>query len=189
MTVDIGSALCSYQDQHICCSLGLLLILPPDGHPDACCLSEVAVMFHFYRRTREQARKLLSLKFCVFFLGKRCSARRFPPTSSCPKTCTWPSRGRREAEKSSVPFFSLCRKGGKAQGYWDGAESTCSIWQRPWSLKCGTSPPQLSYQFTCFRHTEQGSGQAILMCVTVLLPFWPHQRTVPFHCMRTGAAR
>lgn len=69
---DIGSAVCSYQDQHLCNSLGLFLVLSPDSPPDSCWLLALTPTVSI-RRTRNSLSPRLCLSrrdaFSVGFCG------------------------------------------------------------------------------------------------------------------------
>ena len=121
--VGVGSEVCSYQNQHLCSSLGLFLILPPDGHPDGCWLPGVTITLS-HTRTRGQARKLLFLRLCLF-LGKRRFLHRFLPTSGFPRTCTWPALGAEKLGSQVFHFPSSVEKKAEKEGVEIGSESTC----------------------------------------------------------------
>lgn len=121
--VVVGSEVCSYQNQRLCNSLGLFLILPPDGHPDGCWLPGVTITL-FHNRARGQARKLLFLGLCLF-LGKRRFLHRFLPTSGFPRTCTWPALGAEKLGSQVLHFPSSVVKEAKQEGVEIGSESTC----------------------------------------------------------------
>lgn len=96
------------QEQHLCSSLELFLILPPDGHQVAAAFSHDTYAPHQNNGTSKEH----PLPEVLPFFGKEMLSQQISATPGFPRICAWPPMGTREAGKYSI-FRSLQKKEAK----------------------------------------------------------------------------
>lgn len=119
------------QEQHLCRSLELFLVLPPDGHQVAAASSHDTHAPHQNNRTSKE----LPLPEVLPFFGKEMLSQRISAIPGFPRICACPRMGTREAGKYSI-FTSLQKKRQRRMASW-GVLINLQYLPQAWRVRMG----------------------------------------------------